>query len=317
MSHIRCRWLAIALLCLPPCAPSAANTVEIDRNGQVLELQIYAADAQASIRRWADHVADALTLVYGHWPRDRWRMRVYTIGTADARELDSSRDVIPWAQVNRGTVDTATFYVLAGASTEQLNANWTGYHELAHLLIPYRGWGDMGFSEGLAAYYQNLLQVRAGQLSEQQMWQKLYEGFERGLADTAFDGIPLSRVSRNLRQNGGYMRVYWSGVRYFLDIDHRLRQESGGAQSLDTSLTDLNACCADKSMSVPQMVERLDALTNTTVFSAEYQRYRSSTTLPDYRALFASLGLIILDGKIELADNTPGARLRSGFAIAP
>ena len=92
--------------------------------------------------------------------------------------------------MRRGEVDRVEFFVTAEASAERLRQAWTGYHELAHLLIPYRGWGDAWFSEGLASYYQNLMQARAGVLSENEMWQRLYDGFRRGLAEREFDGRP-------------------------------------------------------------------------------------------------------------------------------
>ena len=82
------------------------------------------------------------------------------------------------------------FFTATQATTDSLQRAWTGYHELAHLLIPYQGWGGAWFSEGLASYYQNILQARVGILTEQQMWQKLYEGFQRGRGDAKglFDG---------------------------------------------------------------------------------------------------------------------------------
>ena len=52
------------------------------------------------------------------------------------------------------------------SSMQEITNDWTAFHELSHLLIPYRGHGDLWFSEGLATYYQNIIQARAGVLSE-------------------------------------------------------------------------------------------------------------------------------------------------------
>ena len=73
------------------------------------------------------------------------------------------------------------------------------------------------------------------------MWQKLYEGFQRGRAEHAFEGQSLQQVSDALRQSGGFMRVYWSGAWYFLAADTRLRMQSGGEVSLDDALEKLTA----------------------------------------------------------------------------
>ena len=310
--------LFVGALLLP--ATAGAGSLEIERDGRVLELQI-ASDASIgqteAIERWAQHVAGSLALVFGHWPRQRWRMVVYPIGGHGSAERSVGADVIPWAQVNRARVDTASFYILADASAEELMRNWTGYHELAHLLIPYRGWGDMWFSEGLASYYQNILQARAGVLSEREAWQKLYEGFERGRADSVLDGQPLSDVSRNVRRNHAYMRVYWSGAWYFLAADLELRRASGGKKSLDSALASLNRCCADAALSVPEMVSTLDRVNDTRVFKRLYEQTRQSTRMPQYSTLFGELGLAIVAGNVELSYRGAPSRLRSGIMTAP
>jgi predicted metalloprotease with PDZ domain len=243
-------------------------------------------------------------------------MSVYPIGASGTGERSAGADVIPWAQVNRARVDTASFYILADATAEELMDNWTGYHELAHLLIPYRGWGDMWFSEGLASYYQNILRARTGVLSEREAWQKLYEGFERGRADTVLNGQPLAEVSRNLRRNHAYMRVYWSGAWYFLAADLELRRASGGRDSLDSALARLNACCADDEMSVPDMVRTLDRENNTELFQRLYTLSRGSTRMPEYDTLFEDLGLRVIDGTVELSYSGAPARLRGGIMAA-
>ena len=306
--------LATLLLASPT---AVATTLEIAHEGRVLELQIADGARREPIERWVRHIADGLARVYGHWPRQRWRMAVYPIGGSGPGERSAGDDVIPWAQVDRARVDTASFYVLANATAEELIANWTGYHELAHLLLPYRGWGDMWFSEGLASYYQNVLQARTGVISEREAWQKLYEGFERGRADTVLDGTTLAEVSRDLRRNHAYMRVYWSGARYFLAADLELRRASGGKESLDSALARLNQCCGDDAMSVQEIVRTLDRLNDTRLFQRLYAQHRDSTRMPDYIGLFDKLGVAVVDGTVELSYSGAPSRLRSGIMTAP
>jgi predicted metalloprotease with PDZ domain len=193
---------------------------------------------------------------------------------------------------------------------------WTSYHELAHLLIPYRGWGDAWFSEGLASYYQNLMQARSGVLSEQAMWQKLYEGFQRGRAEHAFDGQSLQQVSDGLRQSGGFMRVYWSGAWYFLAADTRLRMQSGGKVSLDDALEKLNRCCADTPLSVPDMVDKLDELNRVVLFRPLYEDLIASTAVPPFETIFASLGISLRSGNVSLQKAGPGAEIRRAISRA-
>lgn len=287
------------------------STHTFQRDGRQLQLLLsnrFDPAMQANLVEWAQYIAQALHQVYGHWPRRQWQ-----ISAAPASA--SASDPIPWAQVHRDKVDRVEFFTSANASSEELQRAWTGYHELAHLLIPYQGWGDAWFSEGLASYYQNILQARSGLLSEQQMWQKLYDGFQRGLAETQFSKQPLQVVSDNMRTNGGYMRVYWSGAWYFLAADTRLRLQSGGRRTLDDALLKLNVCCADQKLSVPQIVDQLDQLNRVVLFNTLYEEVASSMEVPAFQGIFASIGIDIINGKVQLQQEGPGARLRQQIIV--
>lgn len=276
------------------------------KDGRVLELHIsaqFSPGQQQQLLSWLEFISTALLQVYGHWPRQEWQV---TVEPAAANQANP----IPWAQVYRNQVDSVAFFTAPGASAEQLKQEWTGYHELAHLLIPYRGWGDGWFSEGLATYYQIVLMARSGIWNEQQAWQQLYEGWQRGAAETQFDGQSLQAISDAMRDRGGFMRVYWSGAWYFLAADTRLRQQSGGRYSLDLALQKLNACCADQQLSVPQIVSKLDELNEVLLFQELYEQLRATTNMPAYETIFASLGISVTNGEVQLQQAGPGAALR-------
>lgn len=276
------------------------------KGGRQLQLDIsseFAPPQREILVAWIDFISGTLQNVYGHWPQQQWQIAVLPASAA-------ASDPIPWAQVHRDQVDRIEFFTAPNATLAALKRDWTGYHELAHLLIPYRGWGDTWFSEGLASFYQTILQARAGMLTEQEAWQYLYEGFLRGGADAQFDGQALAAVSDAMREKGGFMRVYWSGAWYFLATDIRLRQQSAGGMSLDRALGKLNDCCADQRLSVPQMVNKLDELNEVLLFAPLYEHVRTTTSMPPFEHIFASLGITIVDGTVTLQQEGPGARLR-------
>lgn len=298
---------------LPGNFANAQNSKMLQQDDRYLELDVspdFSAGMRDNVNEWTNFLSQSLLQVYGRWPRQHWRM---TVAPASA----SADDPIPWAQVHRGDLDTIEFFVSPQASADQLILAWTGYHELAHLLIPYRGWGDNWFSEGVATYYQNILQARAGVLSEREMWQNIYEGLLRGAADDAYAAQPLKEVSEALRTEGGFMRVYWSGARYFLEADVRLRRQSGGALSLDTALEKLNRCCANQTMSGDQIAGKLDELSQTLIFRPLYYHTRESFELRPFDKLFASLGITVNKGLIILQPIGPGAQLRRQIAKMP
>ena len=303
------RWIYCFLLVIAMCLTchSAGGDTSLRHRGDAtLVLQVsdgFSTATREAIGLWTDFIADALWRVYGRWPRTHWTISVEPAsGSVD--------DPIPWGQVQRGQVDRVEFFILPNASAEALKQAWTGYHELAHLLIPYRGWGDAWFSEGLATYYQNLMQARSGVINERQMWQKLCDGFLSGRADQRFDGKALDIVSDGMRQDGGFMRVYWSGAWYFLAADTRLRRQSEGRYSLDLALEKLNRCCRDERLSVPEIVARLDQLNDVVLFQPLYEELRSSAQLPPFEPLFDRLGITVEGGVVELREDGPDARLR-------
>lgn len=304
-------WGLLLLLLLGCAYPLAGNAEEIIRDQHERELHLninphFGETERAAIREWIEYLSHSLTLVYGHWPRNHWGIDVEPVS-------GSSNDPIPWAQVHREGMDRVVFYVVNNVSSETLKREWTGYHELSHLLLPYRGWGDTWFSEGLASYYQNILQARAGIISEQQMWQKLHDGFSRGRADSRFDGQPLLTVNQRMREHGGYMRVYWSGAWYFLTADIALREQSDGKQSLDNALARLNDCCASASLSVAQIIARMDEGNDKEIFSELYQQVYQSPRQPDFEPLLSRLGVTLADGKVVLAQSGPAAQRRRQF----
>jgi len=310
------RWIAVAATLLSLLATSLPGRGDdgyrqtLVNEGRRLDVRIsekFTTAQRDNLLAWIDFISGALLQVYGHWPRQQWSIAVAPSSAADS-------DPIPWAQVNRDAIDRVDFFVSPQATTEQLISEWTGYHELAHLLIPYRGWGDTWFSEGLATYYQGFLQARSGVISEQDAWQKLYEGFRRGQAESRFSGQALRDVSASMREEGGYMRVYWAGAWYFLAIDIRLRQQSGGRLTLDLALRKLNDCCADQHLSVPDMVSKLDELNEVLLFQRLYDQVDASTQMPAFENLFASVGVSVVDGKVVLQQEGPGALLRQQMA---
>lgn len=298
--------LALVLVTATPAVQADDYQQLLVEDNRTLTLRIsdqFAPRQRAEVVAWIEFIAAALRQVYGYWPREQWTI---TVAAASA----AGSDPIPWAQVNRDAVDVVEFYAAPNASASDLEQAWTGYHELAHLLIPYRGWGDAWFSEGLASYYQNILQARVGMLTEQETWQHLYDGFSRGRDDTAFNGQPLSDVSDAMRNHGGFMRVYWSGAWYFLALDIRLRRQSAGKLTLDSALQTLNQCCADQSMSVPEMVHKLDAMNSVLLFHPLYEKVKESTQMPAFETVLASLGITISEGTVHLQQQGPGASLR-------
>lgn len=257
-------------------------------------------------RRWLDTVSKALLTVYGEWPQDRF--------TINIKVSASQYSPVPWGQVTRGKPPSVLLEINPDFSLRELTADWTAFHELSHLLIPYRGHGDIWFSEGLASYYQNIIQARTGLISENRLWQKIAAGFERGKRDRQWPQVNLAEVSDHAREYRSFMRTHWSGVHYWLSADVLLRQGSQNRTSLDSVLRKLKNCCSYQSMSAREIANNLDQLAEVDFFLSLFNKYRASYAMPDYKPSLSALGIIPeYNNKISLNPNAPLATIRKSI----
>jgi hypothetical protein len=300
----------LALLFLGFATTASAAQYVLEHNSDRINVDIdysLSDESGQAVLSWINAVSQTLAAVYGQMPRPELNVEVRPVSG------DSSGPV-PWAQVKRGNTDTITFYIDALATEGSLIKDWTAYHEFSHLLIPYRGWGDLWFSEGLASYYQNLLQARSGQLTEQQMWQRLSAALERGRGDNRYPHLSLAQLSPRMRETSSFMRVYWSGALFWLRADIELRSRESDNKTLDGLLGQLNACCAEHGMSAFGIAQKLDQLDGHGYFVSLFKELASSHAIPEYTELLSQLGVSIGSDTFILDDNAPLAGIRSAIA---
>jgi hypothetical protein len=297
--------LSIGLLLILFISPAdSKNNVNNTDKSQRIDVQFplnTSSDKKAMLGQWIDHSSDALTLVYGELPVEHFITKI------EFSKRDSG--VVPWGEVSRNTIPEVTLVVNPKSTLNELKADWTIYHEFSHLLIPYDAGDSRWFSEGLASYYQNIIQARSGMFSETKMWQKLFEGFERGRKDTHYSHQKLNYLSDNISQNHSYMRIYWSGALYWLKADIALRGLNIGF-SLDKVLHELQKCCFDRYLSAVDITKRLDKLSNSTIFTSLFTDFSGSYTLPEYIDDLNMLGVVQHAGRVELENNTENSHIR-------
>ncbi len=240
--------------------------------------------------------------VYGELPRDNFHITI--------KRSSSRASPVPWGHVERGRPTNIVLVVNPDLGYDKLISDWTAFHELSHLLLPYRGYGNVWLSEGLATYYQNVIQARSGQLNEVEMWYKIVVGFERGSNEQRWRHINLSEVSDNLGETRQFMRVHWSGVLFWLTADVELRKQ--GKSTLNNALKKLRDCCEKNLMSAEEIVHKLDELTDENIFVPLFNKFRESYTVPEYESILSDLGVKQkkLAGGVLFNDNAPLAVIR-------
>ena len=201
--------------------------------------------------------------------------------------------------------------VARDASPEALVADWTLPHELSHLWHPFVERRSAWLSEGLATYYQEVARARAGAIPAARAWRRLYEGAALGRdASTT-----LAEASERVFQTYDFPRVYWGGAAIALLADVELRRRSGGTRSLDDVVAELSRCCAGdpRAWRAEDLIDRMDAIAGTPVFSALVSRHVTGTEHADLAATFARLGLRRRGEDFELVDDAPAAWIRDAI----
>ncbi len=288
--------------------------MEIEVSGAVLRVALLdgsPAVAPDLVRQWLARAAGAVTTLYGAFPVRHAQLVV----VPGAR----GNEPVPWAYVLRGGAPSAHFFINQRRPLAEFLSDWTAVHELSHLLLPYVRPEDAWLSEGTASYYQNVLSARAGMIPVAEAWQKLHSGFRRGMKSNP--GLTLADATERMFRDGAFMRVYWEGAAIMLLADQRLRSRSAGAQSLDSALAQLRACClsADAAWQARELFAKLDELTQTQVFAELYEAHVASTAFPPVADAYRLLGLAVEDEgqSIRMVDAAPQIAFRDAIMRSP
>ncbi len=257
------------------------------------------------IRGWLSHAARTVGNAYGTFPVPSPQVLVIPRGRGG--------EPVPFAFVVRGGGEAAQFSIDQRRPYEEFLKDWTATHEFSHMLLPFIDRNEAWLSEGVASYYQNVLRARIGDLTPEQAWQELHAGFQRGIKGMA--GLTLDEASRNMYRDHAFMRVYWTGAAIALLADVRLREQSAGRQSLDGALAELRTCClpSDRMWSARELMERLDAITRTSIFRGLYDEYAHARRFPDFLEAYRKLGLRAGEGTLQVVPGIEFERLRAAI----
>ena len=304
-SRLCCRLVLGALLFRPFSLPASSPYDRIEHGDQLISVYYDASINEAERKTthlWLQRVAKALLTVYDSFPKDSFRITI--------QRSSSRSSPVPWGQVERGRPTNVLLVINPDLGYDKLISDWTAFHELSHLLLPYRGYGDIWFSEGLATYYQNIIQARSGLFDEAGLWHRIVVGLRHGSQQQRWEHLTLTEVSDNLGETRQYMRVHWSGVLYWLNADVALRKQNKG--TLDSVLEKLKACCEWRSMSADDIAHTLDTLSDAKVFVPLFDKFSNTYRIPEYQAMLADLGVLQSSwtGAVSLLDTAHLADIR-------
>ncbi|HEX7811922.1 MAG TPA: hypothetical protein VF460_08455 [Burkholderiales bacterium] len=260
---------------------------------------------QASIERWIAEAARNVATLRGRFPVDSVQVIV--------APTPRGTGPVPWAYVSRGGGPAVHFFINPTHPPKAFERDWSATHEMSHLFLPYVVARDVWLTEGLPTYLQNTLMARGGAIDEREAWKRMIVGFQR--AAKVGTGMSLARASERVGVGGLYQRVYWAGAALMLEADLRLREQSGGSQSLDTALDAITQCCLgqDRRWSAAELTEQLDRATGSTVFSDIVRDRLDDGEFPDFQAVLVRAGVTVVNGEVVLDPAAPWAAQRESL----
>lgn len=256
------------------------------------------------LTQWVRQSSSAVATVNGSFPQLAPQLLVVPIGPRS--------NPVPWAHVMRGGGVSAEFFVDETRPLEDLTADWTACHELSHMLLPFVSSRDRWLSEGLASYYQYILLARSGMLTEQEAWQGMFDGLQRGKNGT---NRRKTLAEATLEGRDHTMRIYWSGAAIMLKADVQIRIATENKHSLDTTLASLQSCCmdTDKRWRADELFKRLDRLSGTHIFSQLYDQHVNSKYFPDLTDTWQSLGISSHSNQIAISETATWSSIRTAI----
>lgn len=230
------------------------------------------------LTEWIEQTARGLEALGGPLPFDI-RVRF--------QRADNGLEPVPWANTVRSPGQGVRFVVNPTFPLEEFFRDWTAPHELSHLLIPYLGRRHAWFAEGFASYMQYQVMYHMGVMD----WPQVVDRYRRQMskAEGNFDlhRMPFPAAAPRLRAAGQYPTLYWGGAVLFLRLDRRLRQQ--GKQTLGTVIADYVACCRMRTRELASLVDALDEVSGTTIFSEELAGFEAQPGFPEFEDALGGL----------------------------
>lgn len=200
--------------------------------------------------------------------------------------------------------------VNVGRKTRQrsLDRDWVMVHEMLHATFPDLSDSHRWMQEGLSTYAEKIVRIRAGNITEEEMWSRLSGSMHHGRPRAG---------DRGLAKTHTWGRTYWGGALFWMVADVELREQTDNQRSLDDVLRYVASIGGNaRQMWKPERVcQAADDGTGTRAVSQLYQRMAKAPGDVDLDRLWAELGIIRSDDdSVAFDDDAPLAHVRRGIA---
>lgn len=238
-------------------------------------LSVFEKDQATMLRSWLSQGVNATRATLGIYPTPL-ALHLYP---------RKSNQPVPWAYTRRDGKGSVHFYVDTRFGLTKFVDDWTIYHELAHMALPYFGQNYRWFSEGFASYMQYQIMQQAAVLKG-----NIDENYQNKIAPHLrwFNSdLTAASIARRLMDNKQYPAAYWGSAYFFILADNKLQKKH------KISLTELinlyQDCCRAQDDDLTQVLASLDGMINDNLFSQLMGQFESLPARDLYPEVFQSI----------------------------
>ena len=255
----------------------------------------------ATLAEWVERRARVVSSFYGRLPAERVVVFLIPI---------PNRHIVAFGKLLPESAPGIVMLLGADADEEDLERDWILIHELFHVGVPSFYKEGKWFDEGLATYFEPILRVRAGLLTEAELW----TDFAREMPK----GVPaLTRYG--LEQSPDYAGVYWGGAVFCLTADIEIRSGSRLVKGLEDGVRAVFHAggIAWDVWSLEETLAVADKNLGEPVLARLARRYAGRPAPFDLDALLERLGVERHPGRVVLRDDAPLAAVRRAIVRPP
>lgn len=259
----------LLLIVFPSCVQAEDM---FDDTFRVHGLSAFKADKKQILSQWLTKGVNATRATLGVYPR-RLELYVYP---------KKSNQPVPWAHTRRDQKESIHFYVDSRFPVDKFINDWTIYHEISHLALPYLGAEYSWFSEGFASFMQYQIMAETGVLKG-----TLQERYQKKIAPhlKLFNSdLTAAAIARHLLSNSNYPAGYWGGAWFFVLADQQLRQKHN--VSLNMVVEQYQTCCRLRDHTVQEVLKSFDQLIEDTLFTDLLERFENDAARTLYPGSF-------------------------------
>jgi hypothetical protein len=214
---------------------------------------------QQQLQHWLHFSATATTDVLGPYP---FTMQLYLY-------QHPGNEPVPWANTWRESSQQIHFHVDPRFDQSQFKQDWTAYHEIAHLALPFLGTNNAWFAEGFASFMQYQIMQQAGlidsaatAISAKFIRQRRHYLNNNSMRDNALAQLKARRFAAG----------YWGAAQFFVVADIVLQQQGKGR--LTQLIQRYQRCCRLRDQTLNDVIVSFDRLTESNLFSELLQQFK-------------------------------------------